>query len=214
MNTQPINLSSLIASQINGAATIELCIKPDETLTISDDMGMLLTQPMIITLAANSTLAYELREVDNTSSAKKLTRTITVRLAGAGSRADMRMIVAGQSTDAVAFKTLQHHIAPHTSSELVIKSVLFDHAQLRSDNLIRIEPEAQHTNACEVNKNLILGDHAKVISIPKIEVEADEVRCEHGAAMSRLSELDLFYVQSRGIAREDAKAMLIDAFLQ
>jgi len=64
-----------------------------------------------------------------------------------------------------------------------------------------------------MNKNLLLGCNSQAISIPKLEVEADDVDCKHGAAVSKLDDEQIFYLQSRGIDYCSAKNILIDAFL-
>src|SRR5436190_1119631 len=83
------------------------------------------------------------------------------------------------------------------SIKLTIKSVLFDESRLYCENLIRIEKDAQKVVASEQNKNLLIGEKSRVVSIPKLEVEANDVSCQHGAAISKLNNDHLFYLQSR-----------------
>lgn len=207
-------LSALLCQQATGQKIFQLHIEAGAQVIIEDDMGSALQMPLTIHLQRNSEVIYRLRAVNQEPGLALLQRILTIDLAQEGARAQVQVNVAARSSERVVLKTLQHHRAPHTTSEMVIKGVFLDAAELVSDNLIRIEPEAQHTGAREMNKNLILGDRARVKSIPKIEVEADQVTCEHGAAISRISEQDLFYVQSRGLSRELAQELLIEAFLQ
>lgn len=216
MSIPSTSLSLLLHAQQLDQKTFELSCVENQNITIVDDIRDVSLSPLTITLARNAILQYELRSVDELAPSNQvpLERTLVIRLAGEGASAHIRVSVATYGAQVVKLKTVQHHLAPHTTSHMVIKGVLFGESRLVSDNLIRIEPQAQHTKAREENKNLILGDHARVVSIPKIEVEADQVSCEHGAAVSRISEQDLFYLQSRGLELEQAQQMLIDAFLQ
>ena len=143
-----------------------------------------------------------------------LEKQLTIRLIEPGASAKVRANVQLSGTDMVKFKTFQHHEAPDTQSALEIRAVLFDGARLWCDNLIRIEKDAQRVVASEQNKNLLLGPDARVTTIPKMEVFADDVSCRHGAAISRLDDEHLFYLQSRGLALEQAKSLMITGFLR
>ncbi len=144
---------------------------------------------------------------------ESLEKQLTIRLAEPGAQAWVRTNVLASGTDMVKLKTFQHHQAPDTKSELEIRAVLFDSARLWCDNLVRIDKDAQRVVASEQNKNLLLGPNARVTTIPKMEVLADDVSCQHGAAISRLNDEHLFYLQSRGLDIEQAKSLLIEGFL-
>ena len=143
-----------------------------------------------------------------------LEKQLTIRLVEPGAKAKVRANVQLSATDVVKFKTFQHHQAPDTQSALEIRGVLFDSARLWCDNLIRIDKDAQRVVASEQNKNLLLGPNARVTTIPKMEVLADDVSCLHGAAISRLDDEHLYYLQSRGLELEQAKQLLIAGFLR
>ena len=80
------------------------------------------------------------------------------------------------------------------------------------DGLIVVKPGAQHTNAQQYNRNLVLSDSAVVHAKPQLEIEADDVVCSHGATVGRLDAQQLFYLQSRGLSAERAKQILTSAF--
>jgi Fe-S cluster assembly protein SufD len=78
---------------------------------------------------------------------------------------------------------------------------------------IYVQPDAQKTNAFQQNNNLLLGDKASVNSKPQLEIFADDVKCSHGSTVGQLSKEAMFYLQSRGIGEQKARALLVKAFL-
>ncbi len=78
--------------------------------------------------------------------------------------------------------------------------------------MIYVAPGAQKTDGYQTNRNLILDDQARADSIPGLEIQADDVRCSHGATIGKLEEEPLFYLQSRGIPREEAERILVEGF--
>ncbi len=145
---------------------------------------------------------------------QSLEKQLTIRLVEPGAKAKVRANVQASGTDSIKLKTFQHHQAPDTQSALEIRAVLFDGARLWCDNLIRIDKDAQRVVASEQNKNLLLGPDARVTTIPKMEVLADDVSCQHGAAISRLDTEHLHYLRSRGLSQKEAKNLLITGFLR
>jgi Fe-S cluster assembly protein SufD len=75
-----------------------------------------------------------------------------------------------------------------------------------------VEPGAQQTNAYQANRNLLLSDQAKADSMPILEIEADDVRCTHGATIGQLDEEQLFYLKSRGLPETAAGQMIVEGF--
>jgi len=87
-----------------------------------------------------------------------------------------------------------------------------DRARTVFAGLIRVHPGGQKTNAFQSNRNLILNSGAKSDSIPKLEIMANDLRCTHGSATSRLNDEHLFYLMSRGLTRRQAVQMVVDGF--
>ncbi|MGH2404846.1 MAG: SufD family Fe-S cluster assembly protein, partial [bacterium] len=107
---------------------------------------------------------------------------------------------------------LQEHRAPHTLSDLLYKGAVTDHARAVFAGLIRVDKGAQKTNAFQANRNLILSESARSDSIPKLEIMANDLRCTHGSATSRLNEEHIFYLMSRGLSRAQAMRMIVEGF--
>jgi Fe-S cluster assembly protein SufD len=104
------------------------------------------------------------------------------------------------------------HAKPHCSSREIYKGILDDQSSGVFNGKIIVRPNAQKTNAKQTNKNLLLSRDALVNTKPHLEIFADDVKCTHGATIGRLSEEALFYLRSRGVGEQDARALLTYAF--
>jgi Fe-S cluster assembly protein SufD len=110
--------------------------------------------------------------------------------------------------------TYQHHRAPQTYSDLLFRNVLRDHARSVFYGMIRVETEAGgNTQGYQANNNLLLDD-ARAHAIPGLEIIADDVRCSHGATVSRVDPEQRFYLQARGIPRPDAERLVVQGFIR
>lgn len=105
------------------------------------------------------------------------------------------------------------HKTQGTNGNVLIHAVVSDSATLNFEGMIKIEKSAQQTVSYLANKNLLLSENARAITIPGLEIEADDVRASHGATISNLSAQDLFYMQSRGLTGSDARLMMVKGFL-
>lgn len=108
--------------------------------------------------------------------------------------------------------TQQNHLAPHTTSDLLFKGAVKDAARSVWQGLIYVAPGAQGTDGYQANRNLVLNPGARADSIPGLEIMANEVRCTHGATVSRLDDEQIFYMCTRGLPREEAVRLLIEGF--
>ncbi len=110
--------------------------------------------------------------------------------------------------------TLQHHSAPHSTSDLLIKTILLDDAVFNYEGIIRIEKIAQGSNAYQRNENIIISPSARVTTRPYLEILANDVRCTHGATVGTFGKEEYFYLGSRGISEKQATLLLARGFLQ
>lgn len=134
-------------------------------------------------------------------------------LRGAGGRSDMLSVSVVNGRQEVDQRTLQIHEVPDTASDLLYKNSLDDESRSVFAGLIRVEPGAQRTDAYQKVRNLLLSDEAEANSAPGLEIEADDVRCTHGATSGQVEEEELFYLLSRGITRKDAQRLIVFGFL-
>jgi len=107
-----------------------------------------------------------------------------------------------------------HHHVPSCRSNQLYKSVLSDHGHSSFEGKIYVEREAQQTEAYQLNANLLLSDDARAESKPNLEIFADDVRASHGATFGQLEEEELFYLKTRGLSDERAKAILVGGFCE
>jgi len=135
-------------------------------------------------------------------------------LQGPGTRAELLGIFFESGTQHFDFHTLQDHQAPNSFSDLLYKSALADQARAIYTGLIRIEKQAQKSNAYQANRCLLLSQGAKADSIPMLEIEADDVRCTHGVAVGPVDEEQAFYLMSRGLSAAEAERLIVEGFFE
>ena len=133
-------------------------------------------------------------------------------LKGQGSFSEMLGLYFADSTQHFAQRTLQSHNAPNTTSDLLYKGALKESSRSEYSGLIKVLKGAQGTDAYQANRNLVLSEDAIARSIPQLEIEANEVRCTHGATVSPVEEEHLFYLMSRGIDRTTAQKLVVFGF--
>jgi Fe-S cluster assembly protein SufD len=112
------------------------------------------------------------------------------------------------------YDTFQEHAAPNTTSDFAFKGALRDEATAVWRGMIRVERDAQKTNAYQENRNLMLSPRAHAVPIPGLEILANDVRCTHGATVGRVDREQLFYLMSRGLSRSEAERLIVRGFFQ
>lgn len=108
--------------------------------------------------------------------------------------------------------TLQDHVAPHCTSDLLYKGALEESSQALYYGTIHIRPNAHHSDAYQANRNLALSSKARALPHPRLEIENNEVRCTHGVTVGQVSDEHLFYLQSRGIPQDEARRLIVFGF--
>jgi Fe-S cluster assembly protein SufD len=136
------------------------------------------------------------------------------RLQGPGAHSEMLALSIPQGSQEFDQRTLQTHQAPNTSSNLLYKNALLDQGRTIFSGLIVVEPDAQKTDAYQSNRNLMLSDQAEANSLPGLEIQANDVRCTHGATSSRIDPEQEFYLLSRGIHKKQADELLVFGFFE
>jgi Fe-S cluster assembly protein SufD len=112
------------------------------------------------------------------------------------------------------YDTFQEHAAPSTESDFAFKGALREQATAVWRGMIRVEEDAQRTNAYQENRNLLLSNEAHADSIPGLEIMANDVRCTHGATLGRIDREELFYLMARGLSRAEAERLIVRGFFQ
>ena len=139
---------------------------------------------------------------------------VSSHLLGQGCDGQMLALWLGDESQHFDHHTLQHHVEPHCGSDLLFKGALAGSASSVFRGLIRVAKGAQLTDAYQTNRNLLLSEKAKAVTLPSLEIEADDVRCSHGATIGQVDDSQLFYLMSRGLTREQAERLLVLGFFE
>ena len=135
-------------------------------------------------------------------------------LAGPGATSRVTGAYFVDGTQHLDYDTFQEHIAPSTTSDFAFKGALRDEARAVWRGMIRVEQDAQKTNAYQENRNLLLSKTAHADSIPGLEILANDVRCTHGATLGQVDREQLFYLMTRGLTRSEAERLIVRGFFQ
>lgn len=137
---------------------------------------------------------------------------LSVALNGSHTETNLNGLYIASKHQHVDNHTFMDHIMPDCHSNELYKGVLLDNANGVFTGKILVHQEAQKTNAFQQNNNLLLGSKADINSQPQLEIYADDVKCSHGFTAGQFSEESMFYLRSRGIGEDAAKALMVNAF--
>ena len=137
-----------------------------------------------------------------------------VSLEGVGAECQVNGVMFTENTQHLSYHTLQHHVAPHCRSDFLYKAALQDTSRTVWRGMIKVDEQAQKTDGYQRNDNMLLSQRARADAIPGLEIEADDVRCTHGATTGRVDEELIFYAQSRGFTRREAIRLVVTGFFQ
>jgi Fe-S cluster assembly protein SufD len=136
------------------------------------------------------------------------------RLGGEGAEARVTGAYATHGRQHIDFDTTQEHAAPNTTSDLAFRGVLQDRSTAVWKGNIIVDPGAQKTDAFQESRNLLISKRAHADAIPGLEIQANDVRCTHAAAVAQVDPEQLFYLRSHGLGDDIAKQLVIEGFLE
>ncbi|MEY3206210.1 MAG: hypothetical protein RLZZ21_2541 [Planctomycetota bacterium] len=137
-----------------------------------------------------------------------------VALVGRNADAQVNGVMFTEGRQQLVYNTLQHHEAPACKSDLLYKGALQDRSRLVWRGMIKVDKAAQKTDGYQRNDNLMLSKESRADSIPGLEIEADDVRCTHGATSGRVDTDQIFYAQARGLTADEAARLVVAGFFQ
>jgi Fe-S cluster assembly protein SufD len=137
-----------------------------------------------------------------------------VALVGREAEAQVNGVMFTEGRQHLVYNTLQHHEAPACKSDLLYKGALQDRSRLVWRGMIKVDKAAQKTDGYQRNDNLMLSNESRADSIPGLEIEADDVRCTHGATSGRVDAEQVFYAQARGLTADEAARLVVAGFFQ
>jgi Fe-S cluster assembly protein SufD len=133
-------------------------------------------------------------------------------LAGPGATSRVTGAYFSDGTQHLDYDTFQEHMAPSTTSDFAFKGALRDDSTCVWRGMIRVERDAQKTNAYQENRNLLLSEKAHADAIPGLEILANDVRCTHAATIGQVDREELFYLMSRGLSKAEAERLIVRGF--
>lgn len=133
-------------------------------------------------------------------------------LIGKGATSRLAAVYFADGTRMHDFRTVQDHAAPSTTSDLLFKGAVGDHARSVYSGLIRVRKDAPGTNAFQTNRNLVLSPGASAESVPNLEIENNDVKCSHASAVGPIDAEHLYYLESRGLPPEAARRLVVLGF--
>lgn len=136
-----------------------------------------------------------------------------LKLAGEGAAAQLDGIALCAASRHCDNTTVVAHAAPQTESRQSFRSVLSGRARGVYQGCVKVQPDAQQTNARQMSRALLLSRKAEIATKPELEIFADDVKCSHGATAGELDPAALFFLRARGIPEPEARAVLVEAFL-
>jgi Fe-S cluster assembly protein SufD len=136
-------------------------------------------------------------------------------LEGDGGSSEMLGVYFGDADQHIDHRSIQDHIGSRTSSDLLYKGALKSHARAVYTGTVIIEHGAHQCDAYQTNRNVLLSETAKAHSVPNLEILTnDPTRCGHAASVGPVDEDELFYLQTRGIPRDEAERLIVFGFFR
>ena len=144
----------------------------------------------------------------------RLNRTdLRVLLTEPGAQCELNGAYHVDGSDHVDHHTVVEHRSGHCTSHQNYRGVVDQRGTAVFDGIVRVHRDAQKTEAHQQNRNLLLSDTANAFTKPHLEIDADDVVCSHGATVGSLDSDQLFYLRTRGLSEDTARAMLTQAFV-
>ena len=145
---------------------------------------------------------------------KDVRNSITIEQIGEGCVTEIYGLAYLKGEERVTTETHVYHTVGGGTSSQLIKFVLEDQSRGRFIGDLKISPDAQQVEAHQTNRNLVLSEEAEMRTQPQLEIYADDVKASHGASTGQLDEAAMFYMQQRGIGKEKARQLLVNAFMK
>jgi Fe-S cluster assembly protein SufD len=137
---------------------------------------------------------------------------VSLDLVGKGAEGRVSGLFFADGDQHISYNTLQRHLAPRTTSDLLFKGALNGESRSVWRGMIYVAEGARHIDGYQANRNLVLDPATRTDSIPGLEILNDDVRCTHGSTIGKIDEEQLFYLLSRGLPRVEAERLVIQGF--
>ena len=139
--------------------------------------------------------------------------TYRVELNGRGAEVELYGLFVAGTGDRCRIKTEVRHNVPDCVSNQVVKGIADGEGYGLFDGLVYVAPDAQHTEAYQQSRNVLLSKTARIQTQPQLEIYADDVKCSHGSTVGQLDEQAIYYMRQRGISKESAERLMLEGFV-
>ena len=139
---------------------------------------------------------------------------LNVELKGDGSSIRILGLLIGKKEDKVDIKINLSHVGQNTKSEIIFKGALEDESGVNFEGLVRINKNAKKTNAWLAVHLLLLSERANGRAIPSLEILENDIKAGHATTVGKVNDLEMFYLQSRGLPKKKAKQLIVEGFLK
>lgn len=136
------------------------------------------------------------------------------QLRGESGTSSLRAAFIGRGEQMLDFRTLQDHLAPRTTSDLLFMGAVADHSHSVYSGLIRVRRGAVRSDAMQTNHNLVLDEGAQADSVPNLDIEENDVKCSHGSTVGPVDEDQRYYLESRGVEPDVAERLIVAGFFE
>jgi Fe-S cluster assembly protein SufD len=180
----------------------------------------------LVQIQNDGTSSYQINNTTILQKDKSKVTCHTITLSGKLIRNNLNLMLDGENCEGHMYglylingdtltdnHTTVDHQKPNSYSNELYKGLMDDKAKGVFNGKIFVRPDAQKTNAFQANNNILLSENATVNTKPQLEIWADDVKCSHGCTTGQLDEQALFYLRSRGLSKDKAKAILLMAFI-
>jgi Fe-S cluster assembly protein SufD len=133
---------------------------------------------------------------------------------GEGAHAETSGVIFPRHTQYHDLKVTTKHSVPHTTGDALFKAALLDSGQYGFQGKIRVDKGGKHTDSFLLDNVLLLSEDCKADPLPSLDVDSNDVRCSHGQTIGMVDEQAIFYLQSRGLSREEATILIVSGFFE
>ena len=192
---------------------MEIVVEEGAALTLVLETKVDEGNEILITQNATVNKNASLHIKNVTGGTGRVTHNLHSKVEGSDAKSEVSWIFHATKKSQFEFDVINEFTAPNGKGDVVMKGVAEDEAIIKSNGVIKIGPNGSKTETQLTEHILMLDSTAKVDAVPALEIKTNDVKASHSATVTKVSEEDLFYMASRGIAKDEARGMYVEGFL-
>lgn len=198
-----------------------MIIRKDKTVTVAKSTSLTVERGIRANVVLDGSGTYRMKvarrgvlHVVNVVEGSGTTeRQVLIELVGVGALAKLTAAYRGSGSALHSFDVSVHHVARETKGDILIRGVFGDRSRGTISGIIKVGTRAKQSSSY-LASNVLLVDSGSAVTMPTLEIEADDVRASHGSTTERIDRDQLFYLTSRGVSERRARSMITDGFLE